>query len=72
MSPNVRALFGRRIRELRLKRKLSQEKLAELCDIHVTYLGGIERGTRNVALVNIVKIARGLKVKPGDLFRGIR
>jgi len=72
MSLNVRVLFGQRIRELRKKRRMSQEALAEACGLHTTYVGGIERGRRNVSLVNIVKLARGLKVKPGELFRGIR
>ena len=51
---------------------MSQEALAEACDLHITYIGGIERGRRNVSLVNIVKIAHGLKVKPAELFRQIR
>ncbi len=71
MALNVRVLFGRRLRELRLKQHLSQEKLAELSGLHITYVGGIERGQRNVSLVNIVKLARALKVKPGDLFKGV-
>jgi transcriptional regulator with XRE-family HTH domain len=62
-----RRLFGDRVRELRLQRKLSQEKLAELADLHRNYVGGIERGERNVSLLNIVKLARGLKVKPTKL-----
>jgi len=57
---------------LPLKRKLSQEKLAELSGMHVTYLGRIERGGQNISLANIEKLARGLRVKPGDLFKGIR
>lgn len=72
MSTNIRGLFGKRIRALRKKLRLSQEMLAERCDLHATYIGGIERGLRNVSLINIVRIARGLKVKPGELFRGIR
>lgn len=55
-----------------MKRNLSQEKLAELCGLHTTYVSGIERGQRNVGLVNIVRLARGLRVKAGELFRGIR
>jgi transcriptional regulator with XRE-family HTH domain len=72
MPLNIRAAFGKRIRELRLKRNLSQEKLAELCGLHTTYVSGIERGQRNVGLVNIVRLAHGLRVKAGELFRGIR
>jgi transcriptional regulator with XRE-family HTH domain len=65
-------LFGNRVRELRLQRKFSQEKLAELADLHRNYVGGVERGERNVSLLNIVKLAHGLKVKPSDLIELIR
>jgi transcriptional regulator with XRE-family HTH domain len=65
-------LFGNRVRELRLQRKFSQEKLAELADLHRNYVGGVERGERNVSLLNIVKLARGLKVRPSELIEPIR
>jgi transcriptional regulator with XRE-family HTH domain len=66
-----RRLFGNRVRELRLERKFSQEKLAELADLHRNYVGGIERGERNVSLLNIVKLAHGLKVRPAKLIEPI-
>ena len=62
--------FGDRVRELRKARNLSQEKLAELADLHRTYIGDIERGERNVSLENIGKIAKALKVGLERLFEG--
>ena len=71
-NPDPRIVFGRRIREIRLQRVLSQEKLAELADLHRNYVGGVERGERNVSLVNIVKLAHGLNVRPAKLIETIR
>lgn len=59
--------FGRRMRQRRLELELSQEELADLCGLHFTYVGSVERGERNVSLVNILKIAAGLDVDPGEL-----
>jgi transcriptional regulator with XRE-family HTH domain len=50
---------------------LSQQKLAELADVHRNYVGGVERGERNVSLLNIVKLSRGLKVRPAKLIEPI-
>ena len=60
--------FGRRVRELRLGKSLSQEKLAFEAGVHRTYLGGIERGERNPTLKNIALIARALGVSLAELF----
>lgn len=66
----LREEFGHRVRTLRLERGLSQEDLADMADIHRTYLSSVERGQRNVSLENIVAIARALKVKPALFFEG--
>jgi transcriptional regulator with XRE-family HTH domain len=71
-TTDPRIVFGRRLRQLRLDRKLSQEKLAELADLHRNYVGGVERGERNVSLINIVKLAHGLGVRPAKLIEPIR
>ena len=63
--------FGETVRNLRKRANLSQEDLAELCGLHRTYIGGIERGERNVALLNIIRIAEALKVSPCELFKGL-
>jgi transcriptional regulator with XRE-family HTH domain len=60
-------VLGRAIRKRRRDLGLSQEKLAERADLHWTYIGGIERGERNVSLVNIVKIAKALKSRVSEL-----
>lgn len=70
-ASDPRIAFGKRIRELRLVRRLSQERLAELSDLHRNYVGGVERGERNVSLVNIVKLAHGLNVRPAKLMESI-
>ena len=54
--------FGQAVRKLRLAKGLSQEDLAELSEIHRTYIGDVERGTRNISLVNMTKIAAALDV----------
>lgn len=63
--------FGEYVLKLRKARNLSQEQLAELAGLHRNYIGGIERGERNVALVNIVRLAKALGVSPSDLIKGI-
>jgi len=70
-SPDPRVLFGRRVRELRAERGLSQERLAELSNLHRNYIGGIKRGERNIGLINIVELAHALRVKPVKLVEPI-
>lgn len=60
--------FGKQLKALRTDRGYSQERLAELARLHRTYIGGIERGERNVSLENIWRIADALGVNPSHLF----
>ena len=71
MSKDARKKFGERIRTLRRQAGWSQEELAAACGLHRTYVGAVERGERNVSLVNIVRLARALRAKPGDLMEDI-
>lgn len=59
--------FGRHLRGLRIERGLSQMELAHRVGLHPTYISGIERGVRNVSLVNIHVLAEGLGVASADL-----
>lgn len=63
--------FGKRVRELRKSQGHSQESFAAECGLDRTYLGGIERGERNVALRNITVIAKALKFSISDLTKGL-
>jgi transcriptional regulator with XRE-family HTH domain len=66
---NDHAAFGRAVRELRHERLgISQEEFAERCGLDRTYVGGIERGERNVALANIIRVSAALDIAPSALF----
>lgn len=60
--------FGERLRELRKEKGFSQEGLALACELDRTYIGGVERGERNISLLNIHKIAAALDVSPREFF----
>jgi transcriptional regulator with XRE-family HTH domain len=62
--------FGQALRDARKTAGLTQEKLADKAGLDRAYVGSVERGERNVALVNIVRLARALGVKPGALVNG--
>jgi transcriptional regulator with XRE-family HTH domain len=68
---DVRVRFGKALRERRHKLGVSQEEFADLCGLDRTYVGGIERGERNVGLVNIERLARALKISLSELLRGV-
>ena len=70
-SAKLQRRFGKNIRDRRRDKGLSQERLAELADVHWTYVGKVERGQINVSLQNIARFAIGLKCKPDDLMRDI-
>ncbi len=72
LTSNPLVAFGKRLRELREKRGLSQEKLAELADLHRNYAGLLERGGANPTLLTIVALARALGVLPVKLLETVR
>tara|TARA_R110002049_G_scaffold119431_3_gene273688 strand:- start:1244 stop:1465 length:222 start_codon:yes stop_codon:yes gene_type:complete len=63
--------FGTRVRELRKEQGYSQENFAYACELDRTYMGGIERGQRNVALRNIERIADTLGISVAELMDGV-
>lgn len=71
MAEDVRIRFGKAVRKRRRKLGVSQEEFADMCGLDRTYIGGIERGERNVALVNIEKIANALHMPIAVLFRDV-
>jgi transcriptional regulator with XRE-family HTH domain len=68
LSLDRRRAFGLRVRELRQQRGLSQEELAEQAQLHRTYLGGVERGERNISLDAMWKLADALLGTPSTFF----
>jgi transcriptional regulator with XRE-family HTH domain len=65
---NINVLFGKRIRQLRMQKGLSQEELGYEAGLHRTYIGQIERAEKNITLKNIEKIAKELDVNISELF----
>jgi transcriptional regulator with XRE-family HTH domain len=60
--------LGVRVRELRKAKGWSQEEFADICRIDRSYMSGIERGVRNISVLNLARLARALGVKPSELF----
>lgn len=60
--------LGAVIRDNRKSSGYSQEEFASYCGVHRTYMGAIERGERNISLMNIIRIANALKMKPSEFF----
>ena len=65
---NSLVLFGAAIRSLRKEKEISQEALAYLANIDRSHMGKIERGERNVTVLNIIRIAHALDCRPSELF----
>ena len=69
MKEDLLREFGNRVKQLRLGKNLSQEKLSQICGIDRTYISGVERGIRNVSLLNIARLAKALDVSPSELLK---
>lgn len=67
-NENIKKKFGSRVRQIRQNLGLSQEELAHLCNLDRSYIGGVERGERNISLVNIHKVADALNISPREFF----
>jgi len=68
---DIRMKFGAKVKDLRISKGYSQEKLAELSDLDRTYIPGIESGKRNVSLVVIEKIAKAFKIRLSELLNDL-
>lgn len=64
----IKKRFWEKVKEQRKKLGLSQDELAQKCNLHRTYIGIIERGEKNICLENIEKLSKALKVEIKDLF----
>ena len=70
MEGDLQRAVGRSLRRYRLERQLSQEAFADLVGVHRTYMGGLERGERNLTLKSVERIAAVLHIDPLDLMSG--
>ncbi|MGM0881140.1 MAG: helix-turn-helix domain-containing protein [Bacillota bacterium] len=68
MENRVLLLVGKRVREKRKERGLSQEELGERAGFHFSYIGGLERAEKNITLVNLQRIADALEIDIAELF----
>lgn len=64
---DLREVFRQNVKSFRKSKNLTQEQLAELCDLSTNYIGDIERNRRKVTIDTIEKIAKGLNISPADL-----
>jgi transcriptional regulator with XRE-family HTH domain len=70
-SDPILTKFGEQVRTFRKVAGLSQEELADQADMHRTYISGIERGERNISLLNLVRLANALKISLSQLMEGL-
>lgn len=66
---DAKLAFGKALKACRTRAGISQEKLADLAGIHRTYMGDVERGERNISLVNLLRVADALEVRLSTLIR---
>jgi transcriptional regulator with XRE-family HTH domain len=69
MDGELQQRVGRVVRRIRRGRGLSQEQLADVLGVHRTFLGGVERGERNLKLRSVERLAAGLGIDPDELLR---
>ena len=67
MDDKTLKAFGQQVRKIRLSQGVSQERLGLLAELDRTYISGIERGLRNISLINIIKLASALNIQPSEL-----
>jgi transcriptional regulator with XRE-family HTH domain len=68
---DVRTRFGKAVRKRRQEIGVSQEEFADMCGLDRTYVGGVERGERNIGLINVEKIARAFRISLSDLLKNV-
>lgn len=71
MQKDLLFAFGQTVRQIRLSKDISQEKFADMCDLHRTYISDVELGKRNVSLENIGKMANALDMRISELFQEV-
>lgn len=69
MAGDILKLVGSRVRDLRKDHRWTQEQLAEKSGFHINYIGAVERGKKNITLLNLEKMAEALDVEVQELFR---
>ena len=70
-NSNILLNFGLRVQKLRKSKNLSQEQFADICELHRTYIGMIERGEKNITLKNIYKLTNALNISIADFFKDL-